>query len=578
LFEIKRNTGGLILKNKEIAYIFYQIADIYEMKDVSFKPRAYRKAAQNIESLGNDIEDVHNNGKLKEIPGVGESISKEIEEFLKNGKVKRLEKLRKDIPIDLRSLSSVETLGPKKIKVLYKKLNVKNLDDLERVAKEGKIRKLEGFGEQTEKNILENIAFARKKGQRFLLGYVLPEAKEIVNELQDYVDKIELAGSLRRMKETVGDVDILVVSSDIDRVMEKFTGMDRVENIISKGDTKSSVRVYGGIQVDLRIVENKSFGSALQCFTGSKDHNVKLRRIAQKKNLKLNEYGLFKGDKQKAGKTEKDVYEALGMSWIPPELRENRGEIDAAKEKKIPNLVEYDDVKGDLQMHTNWSDGNNTIKEMVLESKNLGHEFIAITDHVGSLKVAGGMDKKEWQKQGKEIDKIRDKYDDIHIFHGMEANVKKNGELDVNNNFLKEADVVLASVHSAFRMSKKDMTKRVVKAIENQYVNILSHPTGRKIQKKEGVNLNLKKVFKASKENNVAIEINAYPERLDLNDVNVKLAIKNNVKLSIGTDAHRIDHLNYYKLGIGVARRGWAEKKDVINSYSTKKLRSCFSK
>jgi DNA polymerase (family 10) len=566
------------LKNKEIADIFYQIADIYEMQDVDFKPRAYRKAAQNIESLGNDIEEVYDNGKLKDIPGVGKSTAKEIEEFLESGKVKRLEKLKKGIPVDLRSLSAVETLGPKKIKVLYKELEIKNLDDLEKAAKKGKIKELEGFGKQTQNNILENIAFAREKGKRFLLGFVLPEAKEIINEMEKFTDKIELAGSLRRMKETIGDVDILVVSSDAKKVMKKFTGMDRVEKVISKGKTKSSIRVYGGIQVDLRIVEKKSFGSALQYFTGSKDHNVELRKIAQKKDLKLNEYGLFKNDTRKAGKTEKDVYNALELDWIPPELRENRGELDAAKENNIPNLVKYDDVQGDLQMHTKWSDGNNSVEEMVEESKNLGHKFIAFTDHVGSLKVAGGMNKKEWEKQSKEIKKIRKKYDDIHIFHGMEANVKKNGDLDVTDSFLKEADVVLASVHSAFRLSKKEMTKRVINALENKYVNILSHPTGRKIQKKEPVNIILEKIFGVAKNNNVAIEINAYPERLDLNDINVKKAIEDNVKLSIGTDSHRKDHLRYYELGIAVARRGWAQKKDIINTYTVKKLRSFFNK
>jgi DNA polymerase (family 10) len=566
------------MKNKEIANIFYQIADIYEMKDVDFKPRAYRKAAQNIESLGKDIEEVYKNDELKDIPGIGESTAKDIKEFLETGKVKRLEKLKKDFPVDLERLSAVETIGPKKIQTLYNELGIEDLDDLEKAAKEGKIRSIKGFGEKTEKNILENIAFARKKGQRFLLGYVLPEAREIITEMEDVVEQIELAGSLRRMKETIGDVDILAVAVDAKKAMETFTNLQRVEKVIAHGKTKSSIRVYGGIQVDLRIVEKKSFGSALQYFTGSKDHNVELRKIAQKKGLKLNEYGLFKKKTRKAGKTEKEVYSALGLSWIPPELRENRGEIDAAKHKKIPKLVEYDDVRGDLQMHTKWSDGNNTIEEMVKASQQLGHEYIAFTDHVGSLKVAGGMDKKEWEKQGKEIEKIRKKYDDIHIFHGMETNVKKDGTLDVKESFVKEADIVLASIHSSFRMSKKEMTQRVINAMENPYVNILSHPTGRKIQKKEPISLDLEQVFSSAKENAVAIEINAYPERLDLNDVNVKQAVENNVKLSIGTDSHRKDHLRYYELGVAVARRGWARKNDIINTYTVKKLEKFLSK
>lgn len=562
------------MKNKEIARIFNEIADIYEMQDVDFKPRAYRKAAQNIESLGTDIEHLHQDGKLQDIPGVGESTAEEIEEFLETGSIKRLQKLKEDIPVDLRSLSAVETLGPKKIKTLYQELEIKNLDDLEQAAKEGKIRNLEGFGEKTEENILDNIAFAREKGKRFLLGYVLPEAKEIIEELKDTVETIELAGSLRRMKETIGDVDILVISSEPEKIMKNFTSLDRVEKVVAKGDTKSTIRVYGGIQVDLRIVEKKSFGSALQYFTGSKDHNVKLRKIAQKKNLKLNEYGLFKNDSRKAGESEESVYQALDLKWIPPELRENNGEIDAAKNGSLPTLISYDDVRGDLQMHTTWSDGNNTVEEMVNKARDLGHSFIAFTDHVGSLKVAGGMDKKEWKKQGKQIKKIQDKYDDIHIFHGMEANIKKNGEMDVSTSFMKDADVVLASVHSSFRQPKKEMTERVKKAIENKYVHILSHPTGRKIQKKEAINLDIDKVFESAKDHNVAIEINAYPERLDLNDGLVRRAVDQHVKLSIGTDSHRKDHLRYYELGIAVARRGWAQKKDIINTYSLKKLKN----
>lgn len=566
------------MKNKEIAKIFYEIADLYEMQDVQFKPRAYRKAAQNIESLGKDIEEVYEQDELEDIPGVGESIAEEIVEYVETNTVERLEKLKKDMPVDLRSLSSVETLGPKKIMDLYNELGIKNLDDLENAAKEGKIRHLEGFGKKTEENILENIAFAREKGDRFLLGYVLPEAKEIVEKLEKKVDKIELAGSLRRMKETIGDVDILVVTNKSSKIMDYFTNMDRVEKVIAKGDTKSTIRLYGGIQVDLRIVKNESFGSALQYFTGSKDHNVKLRKIAQNNNLKLNEYGLFKKDDRIAGKKEKSVYSKLGLDWIPPELRENRGEIDIAKKGNIPDLIKYDDVKGDLQMHSKWSDGSNTMEEMVEESRNIGHSFIAFTDHVGSLKVAGGMDKKEWEKQGKKIEKLKEKYDDITIFHGLEANIKKNGELDISDSFLNEAEVVLASIHSSFRMDKKEMTNRVIKAIENRYVNILSHPTGRKIQKKEAINLDLDKVFNVAKESSVAIEINAYPERLDLNDVNVKRAIDQKVKLSIGTDSHRKDHLRYYELGIAVARRGWAQKNDVINTYSARNLKKFLNK
>ena len=566
------------MRNKEIARIFNEIADMYEMQDIDFKPRAYRKAAQNIESLGKDIEEIYEDNELKNIPGIGESTAEEIKEYLDTGKVQRLEKLKTDMPVDLRSLSAVETIGPKKIKVLYQQLGVSNLDDLEQAAKEGKIQKLDGFGKKTEENILANISFAREKGQRFLLGYVLPEARGIIKELTDQVDQIELAGSLRRMKETVGDVDILVVSSESKKVMDYFTEMDRVEQVIAHGKTKSTIRLYGGIQVDLRIVNKQSFGSALQYFTGSKDHNVKLRKIAQKNGLKLNEYGLFEDDKRKAGESEEKVYQKLDLEWVPPELREDNGEIEAAKQNSLPNLIKYDEVNGDLQMHSTWSDGSNTMKEMIEESQNLGHSFIAFTDHVGTLKVAGGMDKKEWEKQGEKIAELQKKFDDILIFHGLEANIKKNGDLDIDSSFLKEADIVLASVHSSFRLAKKEMTKRIIKAIENKYVHILSHPTGRKIQKKEAIDLDLDAVFEAARKNDVAIEINAYPERLDLNDVNVHRAINKDVKLSIGTDAHRKDHLRYYSLGTAVARRGWAQKKDIINAFSLSKLKNFLNK
>ncbi|MCD6447990.1 MAG: DNA polymerase/3'-5' exonuclease PolX [Thermoplasmata archaeon] len=566
------------MKNQEIAKILYEIADLLEIEGVEFKPRAYRKAAQNIESLSVDIEELWKKGQLEKIPGVGKSIAKKIEEYLKTGRVKKLEELRQKIPVDIESLSAVEGLGPKMIKVLYEKLGVKNLDDLERVAKQHRIRRLKGFGEKTEKKILEGIEIARQRQHRFLLGHVLPEANAIVEELKPHVEKISLAGSIRRRKETIGDVDILAVSSEPEKVMDIFTSMKRVEKVLAKGITKSSVRLHGGIQVDLRIVEKESFGSALQYFTGSKEHNIEVRKIAIKHGYKLNEYGLFKGFERIAGASEEEVYEALGMQWIPPELRENRGEIEAALNKSLPKLVEYEEVKGDLQMHTKWSDGANTIEEMVQEARRLGHKFIAITDHVGSLKIAGGMDEESVKEQAKEIEKMREKYDDIYIFHGVEANIMKDGSLDVSNDLLKEVDIVLASVHSAFRMDEKEMTARVIKAIEHPYVDIIAHPTCRIIQKREPIKVDMEKVLEAAKDNNVIMEINAYPDRLDLNDIHTKMAVERGVKVSIGTDAHNKSHLKFYELGIAVARRGWARREDVINTYDVEKLMRLFEK
>ncbi len=566
------------MKNQEIAKILYEIADLLEIEGVEFKPKAYRKAAQNIESLSVEIEELYEEGKLEKIPGVGKSIAGKIKEYIETGKVKKLDELRKKIPIDIESLSNVEGLGPKMIKTLYEKLGVKNINDLEKVAREGKIRELKGFGERIEKKIIENIEIARTRKHRFLLGFVLPEAYAIIDEIKPYVKKIDLAGSIRRRKETIGDIDILAVSNNVEKVMNVFTGMKRVEKVLAKGMTKSSIRLKSGVQVDLRVVEKESFGSALQYFTGSKEHNVELRKIAIKKGYKLNEYGLFKGEERIAGENEEEVYKALGMQWIPPELRENRGEVEASLSNKLPKIVECEDVKGDLQMHTKWSDGANTIEEMLEKAIEIGHKFIAITDHGGSLKIAGGMDKKKLIEQGKEIERLRGKFNEIHVFHGIEVNIKKGGNLDVEKSVLKEVDVVLASIHSAFRMDEKEMTSRLIKAIENEYVDIIAHPTCRIIQKREPIKLDMEKVLEKARDNNVIMEINAYPDRLDLNDINTKKAVDIGVKLSIGTDAHNKEHLQFYEFGVAVARRGWAEKKNVINTYTIKELEKLFSK
>jgi len=568
------------MKNREIAKIFYEIADMLEMQDVQFKPRAYRKAAQNIESLSEDIEEVYKRGELEKIPGVGKSIAEKVKEFIEKGSVAYYEKLKKEIPVNLEELSSVEGLGPKMIKLLYKELGIKNLDDLEKAAKEGKIRHLKGMGERTEQKILENIEFARKKGGRILLGFALPEAMRLIKFLEKYAEKISLAGSLRRRKETIGDMDILAVSFSPKKLMDEFTGMKEVDKILAKGETKSSVRLKSGIQVDLRIVDKESFGSALQYFTGSKEHNIEVRKIAVRSRYKLNEYGLFdkKSNKKIAGETEEEVYKALGMQYIPPELRENRGEVEAALNGKLPILVEREDIKGDLQMHTKWSDGANTIEEMVKESIKLGHSFIAITDHVGTLKIAGGMGEDEIRKQMKEIESLNEKYDDFHIFHGVEVNILKDGNLDMSREVLKDVDVVIASIHSAFRQSMEEMTERLLKALENDVVDIIAHPTARIIYKREAIKFDVEKVFEAARENGVILEINAQPDRLDLNDILAKKAIEQGIKLSIGTDAHNKETLRYIELGVAVARRAWAEKKDIVNTYSLDKLKRIFSK
>ena len=558
------------MNNQQIAQILYEIAEILEMQDVKFKPFAYRKAAQSIEALTRDIKEIYKEGKLRDIPGVGESISKKIEELIKTGKLKAYEKLKKKMPVNLQELGSIQGMGPKTIKKLYQKLKIKNLKELERAAKQGKIRKLEGLGEKREEEILENIGFKKKTGKRFLLGLILPEAEAIKNALNQLkeVKKIELTGSLRRMKETIGDVDILAVSADPGKTMDFFAKMNDVEKVLVKGMTKSSIRLSSGINADIRLVPLNSFGSALQYMTGNKSHNIKLRNIAKDKGLKLSEYGIFKGNKQVSGKTEEEVYRKLGLRYIEPELREDTGEIDAAKKNKLPDLINYNDVKGDLQMHTNYSDGNNTVLEMAQYAKKIGHKFIAITDHAGNLKIAGGMTAREITAQGKEINKIKS----IKVFHGIEANIQKNGAIDVPDNILKDIDVVIAAIHSGFKQDKTTITNRLLTAMDNKHVNIIAHPTGRLLLKRKGYEFDLQKVFDKARERGIALEINAFPDRLDLDSDKVRLAVENKVKLSIGTDAHSTSQLDFYRLGIAVARRGWANKNDIINTYSIDKL------
>ena len=565
------------MKNREMAGILYEIAELLEMKDVDFKPRAYRRAAQNIESLGTDIEELYEQGKLQDIPGVGKSIAEKIMEYLETGSVETLERLREETPVDIQELSAVEGLGPKRIETLYEKLGITTLDDLEKAAEAGKIRDIEGFGAKTERNILDGIAFARQSHDRFLLGFALPEADNVVAMLEPHVSRIAVAGSLRRRKETIGDLDILAVADSAD-IMDIFAGMDRVAKVLVQGDTKTSVRLEGGLQVDLRIVDAESFGSALQYFTGSRDHNIAVRKRAIRQGYKLNEYGLFKGDSRVAGETEEDVYETLDLAWIPPELRENRGEVEAAADGTLPDLVDLDDIHGDLQMHTTWSDGSNSIAEMMEAARDIGHDYIAITDHVGTLRIAGGLDADEVAEQAQEIQEARDTIEDVHVFHGVEANIMKDGSLDVGPDIFDQVDLVLAGIHSAFRMDEPEMTERLVKAIEHPAVDIIPHPTCRRLQKREPINVDLDAVLQAAADSNVAMEINAYPERLDLNDAHVRRAREYGVMLSIGTDAHRASHLRYYELGVAVARRGWLEPGDVVNTLSVAELEKRFSR
>lgn len=560
------------MKNFEIAKILYNIALYLEMEGEQFKPRAYEKAARSVEALTEDVSEIYKRGGIKslmEIPGVGESIAEKIEEMLLTGKLKYYEQLKKKIPVDIEGLSAIEGVGPKTIKILYQKLKIKTVEELEKAAKERKIRKLKGFGDKSEEDILRGIEFFKKSKGRFILGYVLPVLRDIEERLRKLpeVKKVNIAGSTRRMKETIGDADFLVVSNKSQKVMDFFTSMPEVAHVYSKGPTKSMIKLKNGLDADIRVIPEKSYGAALQYFTGNKDHNIALRKIAIDKGWKLSEYGIFdKHDKYLFGKNEEEVYEKLGMKWIPPELRENTGEIEVAMKNKLPKLIEYGSLKGDLQIQTKWTDGANSIKEMAEEAKKLGLEYIAITDHTKGLAFTGGLDEKKLELQKKEIEKVNKDLSDITVLTGAEVNILKDGKLDISDKALSELDLVGVAVHSNFNLSKAEQTNRIIKAMENENVDILFHPTGRVIQQREPYEVDVEKIIQTAKDTETILEIDAFPDRLDLKDEHIKLAVQHGVKLVIDSDAHNKNQIHYIEFGIAQARRGWAEAKDVVNT------------
>lgn len=569
------------MPNSEIARILYEIGEYLDMQDIAFKPRAYEKVAQVIESLAEPVSDIYQKGGLKaveNIPGVGVSIAEKIEELLKTGKLKYYEDLKKKTPVDLSALTRVEGLGPRKIKVLYQKLGIKNLSDLEKAAKSGKISGLEGFGEKSEQNILKGLEFAKNNGGRFLLGKVLWDIKDIEDRLASLpgVKKVRTAGSIRRRKETVGDADILVIAKDSEPVMDYFVAMPEVARVIAKGDTKSAVTLRSGMDVDVRVVPEESYGSALNYFTGSKDHNVFLRQLAIKKGLKLSEYGIFRGKKQIAGRTEEEIYKTLGMDYIEPEMREMRGEIEAAQKHKLPKLIGYGDLKGDLQIQTNWTDGDHSIEEMALAAAKRGLEYIAITDHTKRLTVGNGLDEKRIVQQMKEIDvvnqKLKAKGLKLRVLKGSECDILKDGTMDLPDEILKMLDVVGASVHSFFDLSRADQTARIVRAMKNPHVDILFHPTGRIIQRREAYEVDMDEIIKTAKATGTVLEINGSLDRLDLNDEYVKKCVEAGVKMAIDSDAHNKNSLVFTGFGIAQARRGWCRKGDIINAWPVAKM------
>ncbi|MEM2759965.1 MAG: DNA polymerase/3'-5' exonuclease PolX [Nitrososphaerales archaeon] len=570
------------MKNEEIAKIFHDLGFLTEVEDdvnAGFKARAYHKAADVIASLPTSVEEIYRKEGLRgllAIPAIGKAIASKIEEYLTTGKIMHLEELKEKIPIAINELSAIEGIGPKTVKVLFNKLKIRNLNDLERAIIEGKLRGISGFTEKKQQSILQHIQFVRKGMTRFLIGEVYPSVREIESRLStiEGVRKAIAAGSVRRMKETVGDADYLVVSEDFQRVIDSFVTMPEVESILSRGESKASVRLKNGMNADLLVVPEESFGSALQYFTGSKEHVIEIRKIAIEKGLRINEWGVFdnKGNRI-AGSNEEEIYHILGLEWIPPEMRENNGEIDLAKSGKLPKLVEYGSLLGDLQVHSNNTDGTMSIEEMALYAREqFGLNYIAITDHTKSLALAHGLDEKGLLEQTNRIAELNNKMDNFRILSGAEVNIMKDGSLDIPNNVLDKLDIVGAAIHSNFSQPIEVQTERLVKAANNPSVDILFHPTGRLINKREGYQVDIEKVISVAKDTDTVLEIDAHYNRLDLRDEYVRMAIQNGVKLVIDSDAHHPLHYAFLVFGIAQARRGWAQSSDILNTLSVNDL------
>lgn len=581
------------MKNREIAELLYEAADILEYQQVEWKPRAYRKAAQMIENLGEDIKKIYErSGKdgLTEIPGIGESIADHIAEYLETGKVEKFEKLKGKAPSGTAELMEIRGLGAKKMKKLADAFGIMNISDLKEAINAHKLRKLENFGEKSEENLARAVEQYEKSHSRITLGKALPLADELISALKarckNATCKIDLAkiiytGSLRRLKETIGDIDILAEAEKEEalKVMDAFVSLPDVEQVVLKGSTKSSIILREGTAIDLRVVIPESYGAALQYFTGSKEHNIELRNIAIKKGYKLSEYGLYskESEKQIAGKSEEEIYEKLGLVYIPPELRESRGEIKAAAKNALPELIEEGDLRGDLHMHTNYSEGKESLETMIGEAEALGYEYIAVTDHSRSQRIASGMEIERLKAQWYEIDKLSKRFK-IKILKGSEVEILKDGSLDYPDEILKELDIVVGAVHSGFSAPEKKMTERIVSAIGNRYLDILAHPSGRLLGKREAYAVNFENVFEAAAANGKVMEINSQPSRLDLNDELILRAKNFGLKFCISTDSHAISDLASMRYGLGQARRGWLEKEDVVNTYPYSRLKEVFKK
>ena len=573
-----------MMNNRQLADTFTLIANLCEIKgEVIYVILAYRKAAEKLMSLSREAGEYWKEGKLREIPGVGKAIAEKIDELLRTGELGFLERLKDEVPESLAGWLQVPGLGPKKIALIWKTLNITALSELETAAKNGQLRDLPGMGAKSESTILEGIASLARRSGRLPLGRAYPLAQEIIRVLKGVkgVVAAEPAGSLRRMRSTVGDLDILVAAKDSSAVMEAFVNLKGVSRVLGKGETKASIEFMDGVRAQVWVHPPEKFGTALQYATGSKDHNVALRQIALDKGLSLSEHSLTKtrGTGEILCATEEEVYKTLGLPWIPPELREDRGEVRAAKANKLPKLIEVKDIKSNLQTHSTWSDGKLSMLEMARAAAKRGIKVIAFTDHSVGLGVAGGMTMEDHKTQAAEIRKIQKQLgDEILVLHSTEVEIKADGTLDYPDQFLARLDIVVASLHTSLRQPRERITRRLLNAVRNPHVDIIGHPTGREIPDREGADLDMEIILKAAAECGVAMEINAHPSRLDLDDAFARRAKELGVLLSINTDAHSEGDLDMLHYGVAVARRAWLEPKDVINTWSTKKLLNWLAK
>ena len=566
-----------MVHNREIASILGKLADMLDIKgEDPFRVRSYRNAARVIsgmtESLARRAGDPEN---LEELPGIGKSMAQKVVEIARTGKLRQLEDLKKEIPPSLLEILRLEQMGPQRARLLHEKLDIDSMEDLKRAALEGEIEKLGGFGEKTSEKILREIEEFEKEDRpgRFLLG----EVDELISSLRGHLEKeterMMVAGSYRRRKETVGDIDILAISGKPGKTMDHFTGFEETRKVLSKGASRSSLVLNSGLQVDLRIVEKQSWGSALLYFTGSKAHSIALRKLGQERNWKLNEYGIFEGKNRLASQTEKSMYEKLGLRYIEPEMREDRGEFEASRENRLPSLVTLEDIRGDLHMHTSETDGRYPVEEMVEAAREKGYEYVAVSDHSKRVAMAGGLNEKRLVAQMEKIDALNGEIKNFRILKSIEVDILEDGSLDLPEEILNELDLVVCSVHYHRNLPREKQTSRILKAMDHPCFNILAHPTGRIIQERKPIDVDLEKVMEGAVERGCFLEINSAPDRLDLNDEHIRMAGDMGLKLAVSTDAHTLNHLNNMRYGVDLARRGWLEKEDVINTRSWSALK-----